>query len=50
MTDVKLKVNEKEISLNDLMENMLENLILGYLKSTKDVPEEINKIEIEISL
>jgi len=49
MTDVKLKVNEKEISLNELMEKMLENLILGYLKSAKNLPEEINKIVIEIS-
>jgi len=50
MTDLNLMVNEKEIPLNDLMKDMLTNLVLGYLKSAKKVPEEINKISIEIKL
>ena len=50
MTNVGLKVNDTTIPLNELMENMLTNLILAYLKSAKKIPEEINKIEIEISL
>ena len=50
MTDVNLLINEKKIPLNELMDNMLVNLILGYLKSAKKVPEPIEKIKIEISL
>lgn len=50
MTDVNLKVNEKEIPLNDLMKNMLQNIILAYLKSAKKLPEEIINIKIEIEL
>ena len=45
-----LKVNDAEVPLNDLMESMLENIILGYLKSTKGLPESIKKIEIKINL
>lgn len=50
MTDLNLMVNEKEIPLNDLMKDMLTNLVLGYLKSAKKVPEQISKISIEIKL
>ena len=48
MSSVNLKINEKEIPLNELMENMLTNIILGYLKSAKKTPEEIKHIKIEI--
>ena len=50
MPEVNLKVNEKEIPLKDFMEGMLTNLLLGYLKSTKGVPEEIEDIKISITL
>ena len=50
MTQVNLMINDKEIPLNELMDNMLTNIILGYLKSAKKVPEEIKTIKIEISL
>jgi hypothetical protein len=50
MSKVNLKVNEKEIPLNDLMHSMLVNLIEGYLKSAKNIPEKIDKIAIEIKL
>ncbi|MFW9771714.1 MAG: hypothetical protein ACFFFB_10340 [Candidatus Heimdallarchaeota archaeon] len=50
MTGVKLEVNEKEIPLNELMEKMLVNIILGYLQSAKKIPEEIKQIKIEIEL
>lgn len=40
--EINLKINNKKISLNDLMESMLKNLILGYLKSVKGVPEDLN--------
>lgn len=50
MTDLTLTVNDKGIPLNDLMKEMLTNLVLGYLKSAKKVPEEIKSIKIEIEL
>jgi len=50
MPDVNLVVNEKNIPLKYFMQEMLTNIILGYLKSTKGVPENIKKIKIEISL
>ena len=50
MPVVKLIVNEKEIPLKDFMEGMLTNIILGYLKSTKAVPENIENIKIDITL
>lgn len=50
MSEIKLEVNEKEIPLNDLMQEMLENLILGYLKSAKEIPEKVNTIKLEIVL
>ncbi len=50
MTDVNLKVNDKEIPLNQMMKEMLINLILGYLKSAKKMPDEIKSINMEIQL
>ncbi|MHA1932833.1 MAG: hypothetical protein ACW96X_09855 [Promethearchaeota archaeon] len=50
MPVVKLIVNEREVPLKDFMEGMLTNIILGYLKSTKGVPENIENIKIEIKL
>jgi len=50
MDSVNLKINEIEIPLNELMETMLTNIILGYLKSAKKIPEEIKQIKIEIEL
>jgi hypothetical protein len=50
MTDVNLQVNDKEILLNQMMKDMLINLILGYLKSAKKIPDEIKSINIEIQL
>ena len=50
MSSINLKVNEKEIPLNEVMKNMLVNIILGYLKTAKKIPEEIKSIKIEIEL
>ncbi len=50
MAEINLKVNDAKLPLNELMESMLTNIILGYLKSAKKVPDKINKIEIEIKL
>jgi len=45
-----LSVNEKKIPLKDFMQEMLSNIILGYLKTTKGVPENIKNIKIEINV
>ncbi|MFX0000984.1 MAG: hypothetical protein ACFE9Q_12350 [Candidatus Hodarchaeota archaeon] len=50
MIKVILAVNEKKIPLKDFMQEMLANIIQGYLKTTKGVPENIENIKIEITL
>jgi len=50
MPDAILTVNDKQVPLKDFMQDMLANIILGYLKSTKAVPENIETIKIEIKL
>ena len=50
MADVNLKVNDEKVPLNDFMEDMLKNLMVGYLKATKGIPEDINLINVEIKL
>ncbi|MGV9198498.1 MAG: hypothetical protein ACOC44_14800 [Promethearchaeia archaeon] len=48
MSEIELKINEKKIPLNDLMEEMLENLLKGYIKSAKGIPDKIETIEVKI--
>ena len=50
MPEVKLTVNEKKIPLKEFMQEMLTNIVLGYLKSTKTIPENIENITIQITL
>ncbi|MHA1292684.1 MAG: hypothetical protein ACTSQJ_08475 [Promethearchaeota archaeon] len=50
MAYIKLLINEKDIPLNDFMKTMLKNIIFGYLKSAKEIPDEINTIKIEIQI
>ncbi len=50
MTEVVLDVNQKKIPLNDMMQAMLSNIILGYLKAAKDMPKEIKTIKVDIKL
>ena len=50
MSDVNLKVNDEKVPLNDLMEDMLKNLLLGYLKAAKGVPDEVKSIEVKIEV
>lgn len=45
-----LSVNEKKIPLKDFMQEMLANIVQGFLKSTKGVPQNIENIKIEITL
>ncbi len=50
MPDINLKVNDEKIPLNNIMENMLKNLLLGYLKAVKGIPEDITSITVKIDL
>ncbi|MHA2400707.1 MAG: hypothetical protein ACXADU_17700 [Promethearchaeota archaeon] len=50
MPEAKLAVNDKKIPLKEFMQEMLTNIILGYLKSTKAVPENIEHITIQITI
>ena len=50
MTEIVLKVNDEKVPLNDFMEDMLKNLLLGYLKSAKGIPKEIKSIDVKINL
>ena len=50
MADTELKINEKSIPLKDFMQEMLANIILGYLKETKGIPDVIKTISINIQL
>ncbi len=50
MVNADLIVNEKKIPLKDFMQELLTNIILGYVNSTRGVPENIETINIEITL
>jgi len=50
MPEVILEVNQTNIPLKDFMQEMLTNIILGYLKSTKQIPEDIKSISIDIHM
>ena len=50
MSNVNIKVNDEKVPLNDFMEEMLKNLLVGYLKAAKGIPEDIKSINVEIEL
>ena len=50
MSKALLSVNEKKIPLKEFMQEMLTNIIKGFLNSTKGVPQNIENIKIEITL
>lgn len=47
-TKVSIWVNESEISLKPFIQDIFKNLILGFLKGLKGIPEEIHQIEVKI--
>ena len=47
---VLLRVNGKKIPLKDFVENMLAYPIIGCVKALKNIPPEINEIEIKIKV
>ena len=48
MPKVNIKVNDVKVPLNDFMEEMLKNLLVGYLKAAKGIPEDIESINVGI--
>ena len=50
MSNVIIKVNDDKVPLNDFMEEMLKNLLVGYLKAAKGIPEDIKSINVEVKL
>ncbi len=50
MSNINIKVNDEKIPLNDFMEEMLKNLLVGYLKAAKGIPEDIKSINVEVEL
>ena len=47
--DIKLKVDGKEIPLNEFVEKILSGTIVGAVTSLKGIKENWKKIEIELS-
>jgi hypothetical protein len=50
MVNIKLKVNEKDIPLNEIMSKMLTNILKAYVNTLKKIPEDISKIQVHIEL
>ncbi len=46
---MKLKVDGKEIPLNEFVENIISGSVVGAVTSLKGIKEDWEKIEIEIS-
>jgi len=49
MTIIKMQINNQDIPLNPIMSTVLTNMITGFIEALKGIPEEKNKISIEIS-
>lgn len=49
MMSMKLKVDDKEIPLNEFVEKMLSGTVVGAVTSLRGIKEDWKKIEIEIS-
>jgi hypothetical protein len=46
--DMKLKVDDKEIPLNDFVEKILRGTVIGAVTALRGIKEDWKKIEIEI--
>ena len=50
MPNVNLKVNDKEIPLNEIMTKMLTNILTAFVNTLKKIPEDKTKIQVNIEL
>ncbi len=48
MKDITLKVNGKDIPLNEIMSNMLTNILTAFVNTLKKIPEDMNQIQVHI--
>ena len=48
MKEITLKVNEKDIPLNEIMSNMLTNILTAFVNTLKKIPEDIKEIQVKI--
>lgn len=49
MVVVKIKVNDEEIELNEIMENIVSNIIDGFLEALHGIPDKREKINVDIT-
>ncbi len=47
---LKLKVDEKEIPLNEFVEKMLQGTIIGAVSSLRGIKEDWKKIEVKVEI
>jgi len=50
MENIKLVINNKDIPLNPIMSNVLNNIIVGFIDVLKGIPEDKKHIKVEINL
>jgi hypothetical protein len=48
MKKITLKVNEKDIPLNEIMSNMLTNILTAFVNTLKKIPEDMSDIQVHI--
>ena len=48
MKNITLKVNEKDIPLNEIMSSMLTNILTAFINTLKKIPEDMNDIRVHI--
>jgi len=46
--DVKLRVNDTDIPLNEFVRTLIKNVILGIVRSLKGVPEDVRSVSLSI--
>ena len=48
--NIKLVIDSKEIPLNPIMSNVLNNIVVGFIDVLKGIPEDKKNIKVEINL
>ncbi len=48
--EVNLKVNDKDIPLNEFAKGIIGNIFKGILSSLKKIPENVQSIKVDINL
>jgi hypothetical protein len=48
MPEIKLRVNNEDVPLNEIMQKVITNINVGFIKSLNGIPEDIKKIDLKI--